>query len=59
MSSWIRQYNACKPGQTPVVIMRADGKKSLAMLHLPDLLKLLGNELDPHQSRDESPVGDS
>jgi N-dimethylarginine dimethylaminohydrolase len=50
---------ACEPSQTPVVIMRADGKKSLAMLHLPDLLKLLGNELDPHQSRDESPVGDS
>jgi N-dimethylarginine dimethylaminohydrolase len=50
---------ACEPGQTPVIIMRADGKKSLAMLHLPDLLKLLGNELDPHQSRDESPVGDS
>ena len=50
---------ACEPGQTPVVIMRADGKKSLAMLHLPDLLKLLGNELDPHQSQDESPPGDS
>jgi len=50
---------ACKPGETPVVIMRADGKKSLAMMHLPDLLKLLGNELDPHQSQDESPLGDS
>jgi N-dimethylarginine dimethylaminohydrolase len=51
---------ACEPGQTPVVIMRADGKKSLAMMHLPDLLKLLGSELeDPHQSQGESPVGDS
>jgi N-dimethylarginine dimethylaminohydrolase len=50
---------ACDPGQTPVVIMRADGKKSLAVLHLPDLLKLLANEMDPHQSQDESPVGDS
>jgi len=30
------------------------------MMHLPDLLKLLGNELDPHQSQDESPAkGDS
>jgi len=27
--------------RTPVVIMRADGKKSLAVLHLPDLLKLI------------------
>lgn len=50
---------ACEPGQTPIVIMRADGKKSLAVLHLPDLLKLLANEVDPHQSRDESPPGDS
>ncbi len=51
---------ACKPGQTPIVIMRADGKKSLAMMHLPDLLKLLGNEMDPHQSQDESRnTGDS
>ena len=45
---------ACEPNQTPVVIMRADGKKSLAVMHLPDLLKLLGNELDPRQSQDES-----
>jgi len=50
---------ACESGQTPIVIMRADGKKSLAVLHLPDLLKLLANEMDPHQSRDESPPGDS
>lgn len=50
---------ACEPGQTPVVIMRADGKKSLAVIHLPDLLKLLGNELDPHQSQDESLPWDS
>jgi hypothetical protein len=28
-----------------VVIMRADGKKSLAVLHLPDLLKLIANEI--------------
>jgi len=57
---WMRQaVEASAPWQTPVVIMRADGEKSLAVLHLPDLLKLLGNELDPHQSQDESPVGDS
>ena len=45
---------ACEAGQTPIVIMREDGGKSLALLHLPDLLKLLGNELNPHQSQDES-----
>jgi hypothetical protein len=45
---------ACTPGQTPIVIMRADGEKSLAVMHLPDLLKLLGNEINPHQSQDES-----
>jgi hypothetical protein len=49
---------ACEPGQTPVVIMRADGKKSLAVLHLPDLLKLIANEI-PHQPQDESPSRDS
>lgn len=50
---------ACEPGQTPIVVMRGDGKRSLAVMHFNDLLKLLGNELDPHQSQDESPSGDS
>lgn len=52
---WMKQADiACTPGQTPVVICRADGEKSLAILHLPDLLKLLGNEINPHQSQGES-----
>ena len=50
---------ALEYGQTPIVVMRADGEKSLAVLYLPDLLKLLGNEINPHQSQDESPSGDS
>lgn len=53
---WMRQaVEATQPGQTPVVIMRADGEKSLAVLHLPDLLKLLAGEINPHQSQDELP----
>jgi N-dimethylarginine dimethylaminohydrolase len=56
---WMRQADeASAPWQTPIVVMRADGEKSLAVMHLPDLLKLLGNEI-PHQSQDESPSGDS
>jgi hypothetical protein len=39
--------------------MREDGGKSLALLRLPDLLTLLGNELDPHQSQGESSSEDS
>lgn len=50
---------ACEAGQTPIVIMREDGGKSLALMHLPDLLKLLGNEINPHQSQDESSPEDS
>ena len=49
---------ACEIGQIPLVIMREDGNKSLAMLRLSDLLTLLGNELTPHQPQDEpSPEG--
>lgn len=56
---WMRQADeASAPWQTPIVVMRADGEKSLAVMHLPDLLKLLGNEI-PHQSQGESPSGDS
>lgn len=50
---------ACEAGQIPLVIMREDGGKSLALLRLPDLLTLLGNELDPHQSQGESSSEDS
>jgi hypothetical protein len=45
---WMEQAEkACKPNQTPVVIFRGDGKKSMAMFHLEDALKLMGNELTP------------
>ena len=39
-------------GQTPIVIMRADGEKSLAVMHLPDLLKLLREEIPPDPEQD-------
>lgn len=57
---WMEQADkACAPWQTPVVVFRADGKKSMAMMHLPDLLKLLGNELPPTDQKQESSEGDS
>lgn len=57
---WMEQADkACAPWETPVVVFRADGKKSMAMMHLPDLLKLLGNELPPLDQKQESSLGDS
>ena len=46
---------ACKPGEVPVVIMRADGKESLALMYLDELLPLLGNELPQQSQVDASP----
>jgi hypothetical protein len=47
---WMEQADkAAAPWQTPVVIFRGDGKKSMAMFHLEDALKLMGNELTPPQ----------
>ena len=43
---------SCEHGQTPIVIMRADGEKSLAVMHLPDLLKLLREEIPPDPEQD-------
>ncbi len=40
---------SCKEGQTPIVVMRADGEKSLALVRWEDMLKFLGNELPPAQ----------
>jgi len=40
---------ACSDEQTPIVLMRADGEKTLAMMRWADFLKLLGNELTPAQ----------
>lgn len=48
---------SCEHGQTPIVIMRADGEKSLAVMHLPDLLKLLREEIPPDSEQD-SPQGE-
>jgi len=41
---------ACAEQQTPIVLMRADGKKTLAMMRWTDFMKLLGNELTPAQT---------
>ena len=41
---------ACSEQQTPIVLMRADGKKTLAMMRWQDFMKLLGNELTPAQT---------
>jgi hypothetical protein len=38
---------ACKPNQTPVVIFRGDGKKSMVMFHLEDALKVDGERINP------------
>jgi len=38
---------SCKAGQVPLVVMRADGKKALAVMRWSDMLKLLGNEIEP------------
>jgi len=40
---------SCKDGQTPIVVMRADGEKSLALVRWEDMLKFLGNEIPPTQ----------
>lgn len=42
--------NACKPDQTPLVVMRADGEHAVAMMRWRDLMTLLGNELTPAQT---------
>jgi hypothetical protein len=43
---WMEQADkACDVDHIPVVIFRGDGKKSMAMFHLEDALKLMGNEL--------------
>ncbi len=43
---WLEQAEAAaKLGETPVVICRGDGKKSLAILDAVHLAKLMGNEL--------------
>lgn len=41
---------ACSDSQTPIVVMRADGKKSLAMMKWDDFMRLLGNDLPPAQA---------
>ena len=54
---WMEQADkACKAGQTAVVIFRGDGKKSMAMFHLEDALKLMGNELTPPEPEQGVPA---
>ena len=43
---WMRQCEAsCNATQKPIVICRADGEKSLAIMRWSDFMTLLGNEL--------------
>ena len=49
---------SCKDGQTPIVVMRADGEKSLALVRWEDMLKFLGNELPPAQTEVQPSVKD-
>ena len=40
---------SCASHQTPIALMRADGKNTLALMRWSDFMKLLGNELTPAQ----------
>ena len=43
---WVDQAQAaCKEGQTPIVVCRADRRESLAIMKWSDFLTLLGNEI--------------
>jgi nickel-dependent lactate racemase len=43
---WMRQCEAsCNETQKPIVVCRADGEKSLAIMRWSDFMTLLGNEL--------------
>lgn len=42
--------NSCNPDQTPIVVMRADGERAIAVMKWHDLMKLLGNEITPAQT---------
>jgi hypothetical protein len=54
---WMEQADkACDVDHTPVVIFRGDGKKSMAMFHLEDALKLMGNELTPPEPEQGVPA---
>jgi hypothetical protein len=57
---WMEQADkSCKGSEKPIVVCRADGEKSLAIMKWEDFKTLLGNELSPHQSEGESaPVAD-
>lgn len=57
---WVKQAeNSCSERQKPIVVCRADGEKSLAIMLWDDFKTLLGNEISPHQPEGESvPVTD-
>jgi Holliday junction resolvase len=45
---WMEQaVNSCNADQKPIVVCRADGEKSLAIMNWDDFKTLLGNELTP------------
>jgi Holliday junction resolvase len=54
--NWMEQAEmSCKTGQRPIVICRADKEDSLVIMNLTDFLPLLGNDLNLHELRRESP----
>jgi Holliday junction resolvase len=58
--SWMEQAEeSCNLGQRPIVICRADKEGSLVIMTLEDFLPLLGNELNLHEPKRESPRGQS
>lgn len=43
---WLEQAeNSCKPGDLPIVMMRADGGEWMALMRLSDFLPMLSGEL--------------
>lgn len=51
---WLEQCErASKPGEIPMVVMRADGKPSMLLMRFQDFLPMLGNEL-PRKEKGES-----
>jgi hypothetical protein len=49
--AFLKQCEACcKPGETPLVVLRGDGGESMVLMRLADFLPLLGNELAPAET---------
>lgn len=56
---WMKQCEAsCEPHQKPIVVCRADGEKSLAIMRWEDFMMLLGNEVIPSSPSESPPQED-